>query len=503
MRALARQPDSRYATAGAFAEAFEEAAAALPSEPARSQRAESRSTAPSRSKRSGLPTLVEDSPGDLIEPSGSRFFPRRLPRAAPALTLLGALAAVAVGLVLLLSGEGPGGEAAALPRPLRDGRRRWRSATSTGSMDLPGWPSGSALKGRATRSFAGDAEAKTDWSQDPSQSPAKFVRSADRHGLFPYSYYYGLRALGRTGEADAEAPQMRQTLVNRRLMRIYWENVRKLMRSFGSTGKPAAVTIESGMFAELQQQLGFTGSRPESVQAIVGSSGLPELKGLPDSLLGFAEAWRALRNRYAPKVLIGVELDDYGDNIDISRDLPPPDTLAASARAIGDFYLAVAANDYDYAGLEIAYSEEGQNPSRTESTRPPRSRASSTSSAEFVRRAQIPLVLDGVPTRQHGVPGDHRQALPLARQLGAVADGRPRLLRAHRAARRRRHRRRLQRQRRARRTCPCDAAERRRDERRQVRHSVDLGRRRRRLSRRARRGAGAGRRHGAPPMSRS
>ncbi len=311
------------------------------------------------------------------------------------------MAAAVVVLVILLAGGGDGGTPsalAALPSPPPG----WPTDMALSYVDPIDGPAGVAKRlgpGASTWGlFDGDAAAKTDWSHDPKRVPADFVRKSVRAGVFPYAIYYGLRALGRSGHADAEAPQMRKTLVDRGLMRIYWGNVRKLLRSLGSTHEPAAVTIESGMFPELEQQVLFSGQRPESVQAVVGSSGLPELKGLPDSLLGFAQAWRALRDRYAPKVLLGVELDDYGDNVDISRDLPPKPTLLAAADGVGAFYLGVAANDFDYAGFEMSYSEEGENPSRTEIYSTAEKQGVVNFVREFVRRAGIPVVIDSVPT---------------------------------------------------------------------------------------------------------
>jgi hypothetical protein len=180
-------------------------------------------------------------------------------------------------------------------------------------------------------------------------------------------------------------------------MAAYWRNVRELLRSLGSTDKPVALTVESGVLALLQQQLTFSGTRPASVAARVGGSGLPELRGLPDNLPGFALGWRELRNRYAPKVLLGVELDDYGANVDISRDLPPGPTLDAAAQTVGAFYLDVAANVFDYAGLEMGFSEEGANPSRTEIYSTAEKEGVVEFTREFVRRTGIPVVLDGVP----------------------------------------------------------------------------------------------------------
>lgn len=402
MRALRRRPSERFATAGEFAAELESAAGdAFGAHAIEETEIPVHRTSPLPAGRD-RPTLEEPSPLDLLDSAPA---PRRRWRSrAPVLTAAGLIgAAVAVVAMLALgSGDGDGDGGAGTPSALPSPPPGWPSTMMLSYVDSVDGPEGVAERlGPAASTwglFDGDPVAKTDWSHDPSRSPAKFVRTSYRQGVFPYAIYYGLRAVGRDGEADAEAPQMRETLVDHRLMAAYWRNVRELLRSLGSTGKPVALTIESGVFGELQQQLLFSGARPESVAARVGDSGLPELRGLPDNLLGFAQGWRALRNEYAPKVLLGVELDDYGANIDISRDLPPGPTLEAAAQTVGAFYLGVAANVFDYAGLEMAYSEEGANPSRTEIYSTAEKQGVVEFVRQFVHRAGIPVVLDGVPT---------------------------------------------------------------------------------------------------------
>jgi serine/threonine-protein kinase len=399
MRALRRNPGDRYPSAGDFAADLDAAVAqgygahAIEATQIPVHRTSPIPAGPHR------PTLEEASPIDLLD-AGPKPPSRWRPRAAlAAAAVLGAIVAVVATLALGGDdGDGDAGSLAALPSPPPG----WPDTMMLSYVDSVDGPAGVAERlGPAASTwelFDGDPVAKTDWSQDPSRSPAKFVRDSYREGVFPLAIYYSLRAVGRADEgSDAEAPELRETLVNRRLMLAYWRNVRELLQSLGSTDKPVAVTIESGTLALLQQQLTFSGTRPASVAARVGSSGLPELRGLPDNLPGFAQGWRALRNRYAPKVLLGVELDDYGANIDISRDLPPGPTVEAAAQTVGAFYLDVAANVFDYAGLEMGFSEEGANPSRTEIYSTPEKEAVVDFTRAFVRRTGIPVVLDGVP----------------------------------------------------------------------------------------------------------
>ena len=55
-----------------------------------------------------------------------------------------------------------------------------------------------------------------------------------------------------------------------------------------------------------------------TVPAVVASTGLPELAGLPNNVAGFAQAIARLRDRYAPNVLLGYHLSTWGTGNDIA-----------------------------------------------------------------------------------------------------------------------------------------------------------------------------------------
>ncbi|HEY3020520.1 MAG TPA: serine/threonine-protein kinase [Solirubrobacteraceae bacterium] len=394
MRALRRRPDERYQTAAAFAEALERAAnRALGTRTIAATRIPLHPNPPP-ADATAAPLLVEPAEADLAPAPDRRRRRRRLGAAIAAVA-----AAAVVAVVLMVAGGGSprrGADLASLPGPPPG----WPRALSLGADDTVGGPAGVARRvgrgGLSVSVFAGDAAKGDDWSSDPKQSPAAFVRNAGRRSLFPYAMYYQLRAVGRGGRDADNAGEIRRTLADSRLMRIYWRNARAFLRSLGSTGRPVAVSLESGFWALLEQDLGFKDERPDSVHAVVGSSGLRELRGLPDHLPGFASAWQRLRDRYAPRVLIGYDLDDYGTNLDISKELVPRPTVVARAREAGTFFLQID-SFFDFGALEIAFSEEGRNPTRKEVY----STAEKDELVEFVREftrvSRFPVVLENVP----------------------------------------------------------------------------------------------------------
>ena len=105
-------------------------------------------------------------------------------------------------------------------------------------------------------------------------------------------------------------------------------------------------------------QRSAAGDDARSVPAQVGSSGLPELAGLPDNVAGFAAAIVRLRDRYAPNVLLGYHVSVWGTGVDISHSDPPDaevDTLAARSVA---FYRSLASR-FDLLLLRVRRPRRG------------------------------------------------------------------------------------------------------------------------------------------------
>jgi tRNA A-37 threonylcarbamoyl transferase component Bud32 len=393
MTALARDPARRYPTAGAFAAALEPVG--------------ERAAAPGGLKASGIPLHRVDpiaaSAAPMLvqppaqEPGGGGRRPRRR-------TLLGAggvaVIAAAVAIVLALSG-GDGPARAQPPAPPAG----WPATLSLGYNDQVGGSGGSARVlgkgGSAQGFFLGDAAARKDWSQDHVNTPARFVRDTQRHGLLPYLVYIQLPAIGQKDGAFAKAPGIRRTLVDPRLMRIYWRNVRAFLRSVGSTHRVAAISVEDASVASfIEQDVGFSSGQAADVPSRVSQTGLPELRGLQDNFAGFFQAWSRLRDRYAPKALLGYAVDDWATNVDLARDAPATPAVVAAGRQLAEFYLSAVQNEFDFMALGTvggSGGEEGQEPNPNDVYSASERGHVVDLVAEFVRVSRTPVVLEGVP----------------------------------------------------------------------------------------------------------
>jgi hypothetical protein len=105
-------------------------------------------------------------------------------------------------------------------------------------------------------------------------------------------------ALYKPGPAQATPVNAK----NVETMRSYWEIYKRVMRSCGKYPESLIVMqIEPDEWGHL---LLSARMEPEKVDVKVGSTGLDEIKDLPDNLIGWAKAFKRLRDLYAPHVLL-------------------------------------------------------------------------------------------------------------------------------------------------------------------------------------------------------
>ncbi len=137
-----------------------------------------------------------------------------------------------------------------------------------------------------------------------------WVKATVDHGYIPWITMYNL---AQSFPADYKPGPPQATPANAKnveTMRSYWEQVKLMMQICGKyPDKPMVVQVEPDEWGHL---LIAGGMQPTKVDVKVGSSGLEELKGLPDDLIGYASAWTRLRARYAPmNVLMCCNLSEW------------------------------------------------------------------------------------------------------------------------------------------------------------------------------------------------
>jgi nucleotide-binding universal stress UspA family protein len=157
-----------------------------------------------------------------------------------------------------------------------------------------------------------------------------------------------------------------------------------------------ALGVEPSVWGDLEGQLNESGARLDTIRIVVGSSGARELRRLPDDLTGFARAWKAMRDRYAPSVRLGYVLDDYATGLDISQAPPSRSAAIAAGRQAAEFFRLAAGGLFDYTTIEVAFADAGKEPKDAYS--PDERDAFVAFVREYASVAGTRVVLTGMPS---------------------------------------------------------------------------------------------------------
>jgi hypothetical protein len=164
-----------------------------------------------------------------------------------------------------------------------------------------------------------------------------YIRESEAAHVVPVFSYYELRQSqpGAGQGADSAADLM--NLHSRATMLAYYGNVKAFFREASAAAKgPVVMQVEPDLWGFIEQA--SKRNRAASVAVSVASSGMPELKGLANNASGLAQAIIALRNRYAPHVILAYADSIWGTDVAIQLNHPSPAEVAAMAAKSVAFY---------------------------------------------------------------------------------------------------------------------------------------------------------------------
>jgi len=247
-----------------------------------------------------------------------------------------------VALVLCLAAGlagvvGGGGLPAAAAAPLPVDRLHFGLANGPGDL---GWMTATGGWRYRYQYLAGGVNTANPWQtwQDPAQPPGQFVvdysRASAAHGYVPvFTYYELLQSSPSTGssESDRDWSNLHDTAT----MRAYYSDVVVLMKRLGEYGGAAVVHVEPDLWGYLQQRA--AGAAAGSLSAVVGSSGVADVAGIPDTVAGFADALLHLRDRYAPNVTMAIHASMWGSGEDVATSTDPSLDATAAAGSTAAF----------------------------------------------------------------------------------------------------------------------------------------------------------------------
>ncbi len=196
---------------------------------------------------------------------------------------------------------------------------------------------------------------------------ADYARESASQGMRSVFDYYMLLHSQPASGAD-EAGKVSSNLTNVATMTAYYADLKLFylkVAPFAQTG--VILHAEPDLWGYLQQR--SRGDDGASVPAVVASSGLPELADLPNTAAGFAQAFIALRDRYAPGVQVAYHLSVWGTGKDILYSRPADATVDELADRAAAFYRSLGARfdlafadptDRDAAFKQYQYGDRGR-----------------------------------------------------------------------------------------------------------------------------------------------
>ncbi|MCC7363017.1 MAG: hypothetical protein IT303_01495 [Dehalococcoidia bacterium] len=231
---------------------------------------------------------------------------------------------------------------------------RWPTTVQLGVSDSPG--GAAALKAATGAGFryqylAGGVNTGSGWAtwNTGGEFVRYYIEDSVANGIVPVFTYYQIRQ-SAPGNNQGEVDGVLGNLQNAGTMASYYSDLRLFFQKAAAFPSQLVVLhVEPDLWGFGQQRA--SGDNAATVPAVVGSSGLPELAGLPNNLAGVAQAVVRLRDRYAPNVAIGYGLSTWGTGVDPAASNPSNETIDALARRSAAFYASLG------AGFDVTFAE--------------------------------------------------------------------------------------------------------------------------------------------------
>jgi hypothetical protein len=149
------------------------------------------------------------------------------------------------------------------------------------------------------------------WGPTQGQWGLQYLRECDAQGFIPAVQYYQIN-----GEPGGGEDQFLAKVRNATTMRSYFSDFKTFMQRAREFGKPVLVLVEADGFGLLQKQ---TQSNPHAYAA-VAATGLPELRGLPNTVAGWGLAFLQLRKAVgANNVILGLHVSAWAGDGDLAH----------------------------------------------------------------------------------------------------------------------------------------------------------------------------------------
>ena len=195
----------------------------------------------------------------------------------------------------------------------------------------------------------------THWNPDGSFVTRYDTESRAAQIVPVFSYYEIRQSLPGSSVADEQSADL-GNLDDVATMRAYFTTLETFFRRAASARGPVVLQLEPDLFGYVEQRAKH--SDASTVPAAIASTGIPALARLPNTAAGFAQAVLALRDAYAPRVLVGYHVSIWGTGLDIHLSHPTSAQVDQMAAQSATFYRSLHAH-FDLTFTELTDRDAG------------------------------------------------------------------------------------------------------------------------------------------------
>jgi hypothetical protein len=225
------------------------------------------------------------------------------------------------------------------------------------------------------------------WSRGAGTYVATYIRESEAEHIVPVFSYYQLRQSDPGASIADEAQADLDNLRDPATMRAYYQDLILFFQLASAAKGRVVLQVEPDLWGYIEQHAKHNDA--SSVPAAVAWSGIPTLKALPNDAAGFARAVLALRDRYAPRVIVGYHISVWGTGKNIvGSPLADHEVDRMAAKAAG-FYRSL------HAGYDVLFSELADRDSGYAQVREGQGAAAWWSAVDFEHHARFLAALHG------------------------------------------------------------------------------------------------------------
>lgn len=224
-----------------------------------------------------------------------------------------------------------------------------------------------------------------EWNQPAGQFALSYFKEADKLGVIPCMTYYQMYQSLPCGAKGDEAKGNKTNVETAATMKVYLEDMKLLFQKAGEYGKLVIIHHEPDLWGYMCINQNFAPNDPDKIHVVVKSSGFAEAADFDDTAAGFAKCIIALRDKYAPNVVLAWHASKWGN--------PDPRKMAAFVQKCGKWDVIFTDPSDRDSGWKVAHGTKESDAWWTEKS----FNEFRDWSAELHRQTGLPLIAWQIP----------------------------------------------------------------------------------------------------------